>query len=134
SPRGIARRIEAARPDAIHIATEGSIGYLVRRYCINRGLPFTTSYTTRFPEYISARAPIPERWIYALLRRFHAAATVTMVSTPSLMAELGKRGFSNLGMWTRGVDTNLFRPDRAAKIDFPRPLFVNVGRVAIEKN
>jgi glycosyltransferase involved in cell wall biosynthesis len=134
SPRGIARRIEAARPDAIHIATEGSIGYLVRRYCLNRGLPFTTSYTTRFPEYIAARAPIPEGWIYALLRRFHAAATVTMVSTPSLMAEFAERGFKNLGMWTRGVDTDLFKPERAIDLGVPRPIFACVGRIAVEKN
>jgi glycosyltransferase involved in cell wall biosynthesis len=134
SPRGIARRIEAARPDAIHIATEGSIGYLVRRYCLNRGLPFTTSYTTRFPEYIAARAPIPEGWIYALLRRFHAAATVTMVSTPSLMAEFAERGFKNLGMWTRGVDTDLFKPERAIDLGLPRPIFACVGRIAVEKN
>jgi glycosyltransferase involved in cell wall biosynthesis len=134
SPRGIARRIEAARPDAIHIATEGSIGFLVRRYCIKRGLPFTTSYTTRFPEYIAARAPIPEGWIYAVLRRFHAAATVTMVSTPSLMAEFAERGFRNLGMWTRGVDTDLFKPDRAIDLGLPRPIFACVGRIAVEKN
>jgi glycosyltransferase involved in cell wall biosynthesis len=134
SPRGIARRIEAARPDAIHIATEGSIGYLVRRYCIKRGLPFTTSYTTRFPEYIAARAPIPESWVYALLRRFHAAATVTMVSTPSLMAEFAERGFRNLGMWTRGVDTDLFKPERAIDLGLPRPIFACVGRIAVEKN
>jgi glycosyltransferase involved in cell wall biosynthesis len=134
SPRGIARRIEAARPDAIHIATEGSIGFLVRRYCLKRGLPFTTSYTTRFPEYIAARAPIPESWIYALLRRFHAAATVTMVSTPSLMAEFAERGFKNLGMWTRGVDTDLFKPERAIDLGLPRPIFACVGRIAVEKN
>jgi glycosyltransferase involved in cell wall biosynthesis len=130
----IARRIEQAKPDAIHIATEGPIGYMVRAYCRRRGRPFTTSYTTRFPEYISARAPIPESWIYAALRRFHAAAAVTMVSTPSLISELGRRGFGNLGMWTRGVDTNLFRPDRAIAVDLPRPIFVTVGRVAVEKN
>src|SRR4051794_1837768 len=95
-PREIARRIERAAPDAIHIATEGPIGHMVRRYCVKRGRPFTTSYTTRFPEYISARVPIPESWLYAGLRRFHAAATVTMVSTPSLMAELRARGFARL--------------------------------------
>ena len=111
----IARRIEQAKPDAIHIATEGPIGYMVRAYCRRLGRPFTTSYTTRIPEYISARAPIPESWIYAALRRFHAAAAVTMVSTPSLISELGRRGFRNLGMWTRGVDTNLFRPDRPSR-------------------
>jgi len=130
----IARRIEGHNPDAIHIATEGPIGHAVRAYCVKRDLPFTTSYTTRFPEYISARAPIPEGWIYAALRRFHAAASVTMVATPSLMADLRQRGFAKLGMWTRGVDTELFRPDRAIPLPFPRPIFVCVGRVAVEKN
>jgi len=132
--RRIAKRIEDARPDAIHIATEGPIGHAVRAYCVRRGRPFTTSYTTRFPEYIAARAPIPANWIYAALRRFHAAATVTMVATPSLMTELRERGFGNLGMWTRGVDTELFRPDRAIDPGFPRPIFVSMGRVAVEKN
>jgi len=134
SRRKIARRIEEAAPNAIHVATEGPIGHAVRAYCIRHDRPFTTSYTTRFPEYISARAPIPKSWIYAALRRFHAAATVTMVATPSLTAELRGRGFANLGMWTRGVDTELFRPDRAIKLDFPRPIFITLGRVAIEKN
>jgi glycosyltransferase involved in cell wall biosynthesis len=134
SRREIARRIEAAMPDAIHIATEGPIGHRVRAYCRRHGRPFTTSYTTRFPEYISARVPIPGSWIYAALRSFHAAATVTMVATPSLMAELAQRGFSNLGMWTRGVDTDLFRPECAIDIGFPRPVFITVGRVAVEKN
>ena len=133
-PNRIAQRIEEIRPDAIHIATEGPIGHMVRRYCINRGLPFTTSYTTRFPEYISARLAIPEAWSYAVLRHFHAAATVTMVSTPSLMAEFKGRGFKNLGMWTRGVDTELFSPAHAIALDFPRPIFVSVGRIAVEKN
>jgi glycosyltransferase involved in cell wall biosynthesis len=134
SRRAIARRVEDARPDAIHIATEGPIGHAARAYCLRHGRPFTTSYTTRFPEYISARAPIPQSWIYAALRRFHAAARVTMVATPSLMNELRERGFGNLGMWTRGVDTDLFRPDRAIDLDVPRPIFISVGRVAVEKN
>jgi glycosyltransferase involved in cell wall biosynthesis len=134
SPREIVRRIEQAGPDAIHVATEGPVGHAVRRYCVKRGLPFTTSYTTRFPEYISARVPIPEALSYAVLRRFHAAATVTMVSTPSLRAELANRGFRNLGLWTRGVDTELFKPERAIDLGLPRPIFVSVGRVAVEKN
>ena len=133
-PREIARRIEAIAPDAIHIATEGPIGHMVRRFCIKRGLPFTTSYTTRFPEYISARLPIPESWSYAVLRRFHNASTVTMVSTKSMTEDLESRGFTNIGMWTRGVDTELFRPDRAVDIGLPRPIFMTVGRVAVEKN
>ena len=134
TPREIARRIELAAPDALHIATEGPIGLLTRRYCIARGLSFTTSYMTRFPEYISARLPIPQPWSYALLRRFHAAAAVTMVSTASLIEELGSRGFARLAMWTRGVDTELFSPERAAALDLPRPIFASVGRVAVEKN
>jgi glycosyltransferase involved in cell wall biosynthesis len=134
SRRGIARRIEAARPDAIHIATEGPIGFAVRAYCRRNGRPFTTSYTTRFPEYISARLPIPEEWIYGVLRWFHGAATVTMVATPSLTGELSRRGFAHLGMWTRGVDVDLFRPDRAVALGLPRPIFMTVGRVAVEKN
>jgi glycosyltransferase involved in cell wall biosynthesis len=134
SRKRIAERIEASRPDAIHVATEGPIGHAVRSYCVRNGRPFTTSYTTRFPEYISARSPIPAQWIYNVLRRFHAAATVTMVATPSLMTELSGRGFSNLGMWTRGVDIDLFRPDRAIDLDFPRPIFMTVGRIAVEKN
>jgi glycosyltransferase involved in cell wall biosynthesis len=134
SPRKIAQRIERARPDAIHIATEGTIGIMTRAWCLRHGRPFTTSYTTRFPEYISARWPIPERWLYAALRRFHAAAAVTMVATPSLTTELSLRGFRNLGMWTRGVDTDLFSPDRAIRLDLPRPIFMSVGRIAVEKN
>jgi 1,2-diacylglycerol 3-alpha-glucosyltransferase/glucuronosyltransferase len=132
--RRIVDRIEAARPDAIHIATEGPIGFAVRSYCRRAGRPFTTSYTTRFPEYISARSPIPQDWVYGVLRWFHAGATVTMVATPSLMTELRGRGFGNLGMWTRGVDVDLFRPDRAIDLGFPRPMFMTVGRVAVEKN
>jgi hypothetical protein len=128
-PAEIAARIERAKPDAIHIATEGPIGFMVRRYCRARGLPFTTSFTTRFPEYIAARAPFPVAWGYAALRRFHNAAAVTMVSTPSLMAELSGRGFAHLKMWSRGVDTQLFRPERAIDIDLPRPIFMTVGRV-----
>ena len=134
SRREIARRIRAAAPDAIHIATEGTIGLSVRAYCLRQGLPFTTSYTTRFPEYIAARFPIPQSWSYAALRHFHSAATVTMVSTVSLMSELRRRGFQNLGMWTRGVDTELFAPHRAIALDLPRPIFLTAGRVAVEKN
>ena len=132
--REIARRIDSAAPDAIHIATEGPIGFMARAYCLRRGLPFTTSYTTRFPEYISARAPVPQSWSYAVLRRFHGSAAVTMVSTASLMSELRRYGFRSLGMWTRGVDTDLFSPGRAVPLDLPRPIFLTAGRVAVEKN
>ena len=130
----IARRIEAAAPEAIHIATEGPIGWWVRAYCRRHGLAFTTSYTTRFPEYVSVRTGIPESWGYAVMRHFHNAAAVTMVATPSLRRELTERGFTKTGAWTRGVDTQQFHPDNPATLDFPRPIFMTVGRVAVEKN
>jgi glycosyltransferase involved in cell wall biosynthesis len=132
--REIARRIEEAAPDAIHIATEGPIGWWVRGYCIRRKLAFTTSYTTRFPEYVFLRTRIPLSVGYAVLRHFHGAAAMTMVATPSLKQELSERGFKKLGFWTRGVDTELFNPDEPAKLDLPRPIFMTVGRVAVEKN
>jgi glycosyltransferase involved in cell wall biosynthesis len=130
----IARRIETASPEAIHIATEGPIGWWTRRYCLRHGLPFTTSYTTRFPEYVSVRTGIPVSWGYAVVRRFHNAGEITMVATNSLRRELEARGFTKLGPWTRGVDTHLFNPDEPAELDFPRPIFATVGRVAVEKN
>ena len=131
---GIARRIADARPDAVHIATEGPIGFAARSYCRRRGLPFTTSFTTKFPEYLSARFLVPDGASYWVLQRFHAAARVTMVATGSLMRELRGRGFRRLGLWSRGVDTDLFAPAPRAVLDLPRPIFMNVGRVAIEKN
>jgi glycosyltransferase involved in cell wall biosynthesis len=132
--REIARRIEAACPEAIHIATEGPIGWAARAYCLRHGLTFTTSYTTRFPEYIAARSIIPPALSYAVLRHFHAAAAMTMIATASLRQELAARGFRKLGSWTRGVDTDLFRPDHPAELDLPRPIFMTMGRVAVEKN
>ncbi|XUM19481.1 glycosyltransferase family 4 protein [Bradyrhizobium oligotrophicum S58] len=132
--REIARRIEAAAPDAIHIATEGTIGWAVRRYCLRHGLPFTTSYTTRFPEYVSVRTGIPDAVGYWVMRRFHDAAAMTMVATNSLKQDLASRGFKKLGFWTRGVDTSLFNPDEPVTLDLPRPVFMTVGRVAVEKN
>ncbi|QWG25138.1 glycosyltransferase family 1 protein [Bradyrhizobium sediminis] len=133
SPATIARLIGEARPDSIHIATEGPIGLLTRRYCRKRGLPFTTSFHTRFPEYISARLPIPESWIWAALRWFHGASQAVMAATPALASELRVRGFRNVVLWPRGVDTNQFYP-RAIDLGLPRPVFLSVGRVAVEKN
>ena len=132
--REIARRIEAASPDAIHIATEGPIGWAARAYCRRRKLAFTTSYTTRFPEYIAVRSIIPAGVSYTVLRHFHAAAAMTMIATASLRQELSARGFRKLGTWTRGVDTDLFTPDDPVELDLPRPIFMTVGRVAVEKN
>src|SRR5450432_793835 len=129
----IARLIAEARPDSIHIATEGPIGLSVRRYCRKQGLPFTTSFHTRFPEYISARLPIPESWIWAALRAFHGASQAVMAATPALASELRMRGFRNVVLWPRGVDARHFHP-RAVDLGLPRPVFLCVGRVAVEKN
>lgn len=134
SPKGIRQRIDAACPDHLHIATEGPLGFLARRYCLARGLAFTTSYHTRFPEYLAARLPVPTRWSYAALRRFHNAGRGVMVSTPSLQAELAQRGFQRLMRWSRGVDIDLFTPERRQELDLPRPISLYVGRVAVEKN
>ena len=132
--REIARRIEAIGPDAIHVATEGPIGLAVRAYCRRNGLGFTTAYATQFPEYIAARWPVPIAWSYAALRRFHAAAAATMVSTRSLEARLSQRGFRNLVLCSRGVDTQLFTPDEPADLGLTRPIFLAAGRIAVEKN
>jgi glycosyltransferase involved in cell wall biosynthesis len=129
----IARLIADARPDSIHIATEGPIGLLVRRYCRKQGLPFTTSFHTRFPEYISARLPVPESWIWRVLRRFHGASQAVMAATPALASELRARGFHNVVLWPRGVDARQFHP-RTVDLGLPRPVFLCVGRVAVEKN
>jgi 1,2-diacylglycerol 3-alpha-glucosyltransferase/glucuronosyltransferase len=134
TPAAVRRRIEGFGPDAVHIVTEGPLGWLVRRWCMTAGVRFASSYTTRFPEYVRARLPVPEAWSYSVLRRFHGAAAATLVATPRLVAELGERGFSNLRLWPRGVDTSLFAPDRAVATPLPRPVFVTASRVAVEKN
>jgi glycosyltransferase involved in cell wall biosynthesis len=133
-PGQMARRIEQSAPDFIHIATEGPIGIMVRSYCRKRHKPFTTSYHTRFPEYMAARFPVRESWIYALQRRFHNAGNGIMVATPTLRHELEQRGFAPLLSWSRGVDTKLFRPRRERQRNSAEPVFLFVGRIAVEKN
>ena len=132
-PAGIAAPIRQAAPDSIHIATEGPIGFMVRRYCRKHGLPFTTGFHRRFPEYVSARSPIPEKWVWTALRAFHRPSQAVMAATPALVAELRSRGFRNVVLWSRGVDTKLFHP-RDVDICLPAPVFLCVGRVAMEKN
>jgi glycosyltransferase involved in cell wall biosynthesis len=129
-----ARPVEDTKPDAIHIATEGPVGYGVRRWCRRNHRRFTTSYHTRFPEYIAKRLPVPLDWTYAVLRRFHNAGNGCMVATATLHAELARRGFDNLMYWTRGVDGGLFCPRQDARLPFPGPIFLYVGRIAVEKN
>jgi glycosyltransferase involved in cell wall biosynthesis len=134
SPRTIARRIDEIAPDAIHIATEGPIGHMVRRYCLKRGRAFATSFHTRFADYAAARLPIPHSLSWSWLRWFHNAGQVTMASTDSLSRELVGRGFRKLMRWPRGVDTNLFQPRFDGDLGLPRPIFLTVGRLAVEKN
>jgi glycosyltransferase involved in cell wall biosynthesis len=109
TPGEIGKLVRAAKPDGIHIATEGPIGLLVRRYCRKHGLPFTTSFHTRFPEYVSARSPIPEAWVWKVLRAFHRPSNAVMAATPALATELRIRGFRNVVLWSRGVDTCFIR-------------------------
>ncbi|MDO8605911.1 MAG: glycosyltransferase family 1 protein [Phaeospirillum sp.] len=136
----VARMIRAAQPCAVHIATEGPLGWAARRACIRMGLPFTTAYHTRFPEYIQARFRVPLPLSYAVMRRFHGASSCVMVATEGIETELAGRGFGNIRRWSRGVDTAVFRPRPEARggdgpfADLPRPIFLYVGRVAVEKN
>ncbi len=133
-PGQVARRLAAFAPSHVHIATEGPIGFSTRHVCRREKRPFTTSYHTRFPEYLSARAPVPEGLTYRVLRRFHNAAATTLVSTPSLERDLRARGFRRIARWGRGVDTALFRPRPGADLGLQRPVFLFVGRIAVEKN
>jgi glycosyltransferase involved in cell wall biosynthesis len=128
------RLAEKFAPDAVHIATEGPVGTAARKFCLREKLAFTTAYHTRFPEYVHARIRLPLQLTYDWLRRFHAPAKAVMVATRALHADLERRGFGNLVTWTRGVDTELFRPGAPLANDWKRPVFMYVGRVAVEKN
>lgn len=128
------RIIDTFKPHSIHIATEGPIGLAVRRHCRSRGIPFTTSFHTMFPEYIEARTLIPSSWTYPLLRRFHNKASAIMVATASLERGLLQKGFRQLKRWSRGVDVSQFRPGSKDFLDLPRPIHLYVGRIAVEKN
>ena len=121
-------------PHAVHIATEGPVGSAARAFCLREGLGFTTAYHTRFPEYVHARIRLPVRVTYDWLRRFHSPAKAVMVATPAIHADLESWGFHNLVTWTRGVDTELFRPGPRLDNGWQRPVFMFVGRVAVEKN
>jgi glycosyltransferase involved in cell wall biosynthesis len=134
TPSTVSAAIREARPDAIHIATEGPIGFMTRRHCLHEGRSFTTCYHTRFPEYLRSRIPVPTAWSYAALRAFHNRAHWTLVSTPTLQEELRARGFSRTRLWTRGIDTRLFENAAPVDLHLPRPMFLNVGRIAVEKN
>ena len=134
----VQERFKAFEPEAVHIATEGPIGLAARRICVEWKLPFTTSYHTRFPEYVSARLPLPLAAGYAYMKWFHKPSGRLMVATPTMREELSRHGFRNISAWSRGVDTEQFHPRREGEPDIfeglARPIFLTVGRVAVEKN
>ncbi|MDR3471923.1 MAG: glycosyltransferase family 1 protein [Devosia sp.] len=131
----VAEHIAALAPDHIHIATEGPLGLQAKLHCTDTGLSFTTSYHTRFPEYVAARVPVPSEWSYAYLRWFHAGAAATLVPTRSVAADLVAQGFENIVVWSRGVDAAAFSPGPKTEfLDLPGPHLLYVGRIAVEKN
>jgi glycosyltransferase involved in cell wall biosynthesis len=132
--RRVARLIEEFLPDAIHIATEGPLGLAARRHCLRTHRLFSTAYHTQFPEYIHARIRLPVSITYRWMRWFHAPASALMVATPDIWRRLSVRGFANLAMWSRGVDTRLFHAADHTDLADPRPIFLYAGRVAVEKN
>lgn len=132
--RKLRRILDREQPDAIHIATEGPIGLAARNIAVARDLKFTTSYTTKFPEYVSARVPVPVTWGYRVMRWFHRPSSALMVATQTIRRELEAHGIGNIVDWSRGVDTEMFRLGLEPALDLPRPVFVYVGRVAVEKN
>jgi glycosyltransferase involved in cell wall biosynthesis len=132
--RSLARLLDAYAPDAIHIATEGPLGLAARAYCVGRRRGFTTSFHTKFPEYLKARLGVPVSWGYAALRWFHKRSNAVMVATETVRRELLRRGFPRVVPWTRGVDASLFRPGRPPAVLLPKPVFLYVGRISPEKN
>ena len=135
--RTVARMLDEIGPDRIHIATEGPIGWAARSWCLKRGRHFTTAFHTRFPDYVSIRTGIPTKWIWKMVRRFHGAAERTFTATASLAEELHVHGLANTHHWPRGVDLAQFNPSvppHPLLKDLPRPVLLNVGRVAVEKN
>jgi glycosyltransferase involved in cell wall biosynthesis len=133
--RSLKREIAAFAPDAVHIATEGALGLTARRICLQHGIAFSTAFHTRFAEYIHARFHfVPEKLVWRWLHWFHRPATTVMVATPALRQDLLAHGFSRIRLWSRGVDVDRFRPLADACHPFPGPVWLYVGRVAVEKN
>jgi 1,2-diacylglycerol 3-alpha-glucosyltransferase/glucuronosyltransferase len=132
--RRVVRRLSEFDPDALHIATEGPLGVAARRFALTRGLPFTTAYHTRFPEYVRARTGMPLSWTYAFLRWFHGSSEAVMAPTEVVKRDLESYGLKNVVIWSRGVDLDIFKPQRSDRLRSARPIFLYVGRVAVEKN
>ncbi len=132
--RGVEKRIRDFAPHALHIATEGPLGLAARRHALRHKLPFTTAYHTRFPEYVKARFGVPLSWTYRFLRWFHAPSRAVMAPTQKVKSDLETYGFDNVVLWSRGVDLDVFRMQKADRLQSAPPIFLYVGRVAVEKN
>jgi glycosyltransferase involved in cell wall biosynthesis len=132
--KGVAKRMKAFSPDAIHIATEGPLGLAARSYALRHQLPFSTAYHTRFPEYVYARARIPLAWTYRFLKWFHGPSMAVMAPTQVVKDDLEKYGFDNVVIWSRGVDLEIFKAQSSKVLNSAHPIFLYVGRVAVEKN
>ena len=133
--RQIAEKLESLGPDAIHLATEGPLGWAARRWCLRNRRPFTTAYHSKFPQYLQARTGVPLFIPYAGMRHFHAPSAGILVPTESVLSELRQWRFGTLKLWSHGVDRSRFKPGpKDALPQLPRPIFMNVGRVTIEKN
>ena len=133
--RKTARWLDEFAPHAVHIATEGPLGWAARAWCKRRGRRFTTAYHTKFPQYVSVRTKLPLRVPYAVVRAFHAPSSGVLVPTPTVLDELAGWGFKNLRLWSHGVDTSVFQPrPKSAFAGLPRPIFLYVGRVTVDKN
>jgi len=134
SRRRVARLVRSFAPDVVHVATEGPIGLAVRAFCRRSRWRFSTSYHSKFPEYLQELARVPARWTYRFMRWFHSASSAVMVSTPTLEADLAALGFRNLCRWSRGVDLTLFTPRPKTWTEYRRPVLLYAGRVSKEKN
>jgi glycosyltransferase involved in cell wall biosynthesis len=137
APGAVGRRLAAIQPDAVHIATEGPLGFAARRYCVARKVPFTTAYHTQFPDYLARRTGLPAGIFWPYIRWFHRPATAIMVATETIRAQLREQGLTQLTHWGRGVDLACFSPDAPPPPEYaglPGPILLYVGRVAVEKN
>jgi glycosyltransferase involved in cell wall biosynthesis len=128
------RTLREFDPDVLHIATEGPLGMAARNFALRHDFPFTTAYHTRFPEYVHARTRLPLSWSYAWLRRFHGQSRAVMAPTQVVVDDLAANGFQRVKLWSRGVDHDVFHPQESKRLDSPSPIFLYVGRVAVEKN
>lgn len=134
TPGMVARQLDAIAPDCLHIATEGPLGWAARSVARKRGWPFTTAYHSRFPEYLNLRTGFPVKWSYAVLRRFHNAGGATLVPTPAMADDLRQHGFTVPTHWSRGVNLEVFRPEGERLARAASPVFLYVGRLAVEKD